>query len=687
VSPDRWRVRCSHRARSTDRGAQPRPRQRSGRVVAAALALAFVAVAGLAGLLVPGGPAATPAVPEGGSSRTAPYTQAALVAPDLPAPSPAPPPAPSPAPPPAPAPAPSPVLPPAPAPAPGFNCATPPEPDRPGTGLVGSLDPPTYGVGEPASVYAEVGYAGLVWHNYGLGCAGTVLNPATTTDTWLGNQAFNVAKFVVGGVNWAHYLIADRGELLAPLDGLITTGTRAMFDAVFSTWIGPALLVLAVVMLVLALRGDLARQAQRGAFAALALLLGSAAYLAPVDWSRAADALLLDGVTQMQEGFLGQVGVGDRDTLPTLLVDQVVYTNWLRGMFGSPDAPQAQRYGRDVLRAQTFTKQEVAEGRDTTQTAEQKKAQFTVLAGQVGDRAPYFTGRAGSRVGVGVLAVVQALCLALFQLLSKVLVLVAMLLLRLMVMTAPAVAVVAVLKPGILPALLRVAGSAVVNTLIVGALAGLHALLVVSLFRPGAPVDLWLALLVTGVVTVVMWTAARPFRRLVSMVSLTREQFGGVVPGVGGGPLSRTWLRLRHGTDDVADRQTRWWDDRRAGTGVAAHDEVGRPEAVPAAAGTWGQQPRVDRPVARPVAVAEPVVLPGARRALPEAVDGLGEAVTAGWNDPADSDDRVIYRPADAVPVRPGASPRPVHAEMVDGVPVYRIYRPPSPSPVYGRTE
>jgi hypothetical protein len=92
-----------------------------------------------------------------------------------------------------------------------LDCKEAPEPDRPGTGLVGSLDPPTYGIGEPGSVYYEVGYAGTVWHNYDLGCAGTAFNPSSTTDTWLGNQAFNAAKFGVGGVNWAHYLISEGG--------------------------------------------------------------------------------------------------------------------------------------------------------------------------------------------------------------------------------------------------------------------------------------------------------------------------------------------------------------------------------------------------------------------------------------------------------------------------------------------
>ena len=231
-----------------------------------------------------------------------------------------------------------------------LSCAEAPQPDRPGTGLVGSLDPPTYGVGEPGSVYDEVGYAGLVWHTYDQGCAGTALvNPAASTDTWLGNQIFNVAKVVVAGVNWSHYLLADGGEVLAPLDGLIETATRAMYDAVFTTFIGPVLLVLAVILLIMAFRGDLAGQARRAAFALIALLVGSAAYLAPVDWSRAADDLLLDGVTSMQEGFLDQVGLGNRDTLPTVLVDQVLFTNWERGVFGAPDVPQAEQLSRDLL--------------------------------------------------------------------------------------------------------------------------------------------------------------------------------------------------------------------------------------------------------------------------------------------------------------------------------------------------
>lgn len=566
-----------------------------------------------------------------------------------------------------------------------FDCKEAPEPDRPGTGLVGSLDPSPLGLGAPGSVYAEVGYAGLVWHTYDLGCGGSVSDPSVSTDTWLGNQTFNLAKFAVGGVNWAHYLLARGGDVLTPLDDVISKGTKAMYEGVFSTFIGPALLILAVLLIMLALRGELAKQAHRVGFAALALMVGSAAYLAPVNWAKVADGLLLDGVTQMQQGFLGPLGQGDVNTLPTVLTDNVIYANWERGEFGSPDDPTAQQLGRDLLRAQTFTKQELAEGKTQQADVDAKKKAFTDIAGKMGDRYPYFQGKTGSRIGVGVLSVIQAVCIALFQLLSKVLILVAMLMLRLIVMCLPLIGVLGVLRPEILPTIVKVGAAALVNTLVVGALAGLHALLVISLFKPGSGVDLWLALLITGVTTVVLWAVARPFRRLVSMVSLTREQFTGMVPSAGNGPMTRMWQRVR-GVSESDQRQTRWWDERRAGaSGPGAYDDVDRPETVSAQgsatvipeqnfAGGW-------RPNRRAVSDGDPGQLTSAQRQAltsgPGGVGGAGGGYLRGagpGSEPRENDERVIYRRPDAAPERPRPQ-QPVQAELVDGVPVYRIYR------------
>ena len=567
-----------------------------------------------------------------------------------------------------------------------FSCTSAPEPDRPGSGLVGSLDQTPRGAGEPGSVYAELGYAGQVWHTYDLGCGGGVTDPSVNTDTWLGNQTFNIAKFVVGGVNWAHYLLAQGGDLLTPLDSVVATATKAMYRGVFTIYIGPAVLLLALILLMLAMRGELAKQAQRVGFAALALMLGSAAYLAPVNWATAADGLLLGGVTQMQEGFLAPLGQGDVNTLPTVLTDTVIYNNWLRGEFGSPTDPTAVKYGRDLLRAQAFTKDELATGKTQAADAQAKQQQFAAIAGQLGDRYPYFQGKSGSRIGDAVLAVAQAVCLGLFQLMSKVLVLVAMLLIRLLIMCLPVIAVLAVLRADVLPTVARVAGSALVNTLVVGALAGLHALLVVSLFKPGSTVDPWLGLLITGVTTVILWAVARPFRRLAAMVSLTGEQFSGVVPGVGTGPMSRMWQRMRGSESE--ERQTRWWDERRADTERPRDPFTVRPESVTAQASAVTPQRNADswRPN-RPVTERDGVVPPGGaleqarRRALTGGASGLG-ATGGGYApggypgkaEPSGIDESVLYRRPDAPVERPRSEP--VHPELVDGVPIYRIYRP-----------
>jgi hypothetical protein len=584
-----------------------------------------------------------------------------------------------------------------------FDCKSAPTPDRPGSGLVGSLDQTPRGTGEPGSVYSEVGYAGLVWHTYDLGCGGSLTDPSVNTDTWLGNQTFNIAKFIVGGVNWAHYLLAQGGDVLTPLDTIVSQATKAMYQGVFTTYIGPALLILSLILLMLAVRGELAKQAQRVGFAALAMMLGSAAYLAPVNWATATDGLLLGGVTQMQEGFLSGLGQGDVNTLPTVLTEEVIYDNWLRGEFGSPTDPMAVKFGRDLLRAQAFTKDELARGATQDADTQAKQQQFAQIAGQLGDRYPYFQGKAGSRVGSAVLAVAQAVCLGLFQLMSKILVLVAMLLLRLMIMCAPVLAVLGVLRPDVLPTVARVAGSALVNTLVVGAMAGLHALLVVSLFKPDSHVDPWLALLVTGVATVVLWAVARPFRRLAAMVAVTSDQFGGVVPGVSGGPMSRMWRRVR-GESEADERQGRWWNDRRADVDGPREAYAERPESaanqritphsMPRSgqsntvrgsatvvsgggfADGWRSGDRYDDAgsgARGAVEAARRRALPGGSSHLGAVGGGFGPGGYPGRADPSLVDDSLIYRRQGAAETSRGEA---VPAELIDGVPVYRIYRP-----------
>jgi hypothetical protein len=191
---------------------------------------------------------------------------------------------------------------------------------------------------------------------------------------------------------------------------------------------------------------------------------------------------------------------------------------------------------------------------------------------------------------------------------------------------------------------------------------------------------------------VVLWAVARPFRRLVSMVSLTHDQFRGVVPGAGTGSMSRAWARMRGA--EYADRQERWWDERRAaatGAGVADGD---RPEAERAAQPSGrsrvtvvGSTPTPAAALAGGAAASTSGSIPAAeRRALPAGPGPIRTTPASwpSWSDPGDADDRVIYRRPEDVAAR--AASRPIQPELVDGTPVYRIYRPRARQPAYDPT-
>ena len=231
------------------------------------------------------------------------------------------------------------------------DCKQPPNPERPGSGMVGAIDPTPLQAGAPNSVYAEVGYAGLVWHTYDLGCGPSGLrNPNAVVDTWTGTLLFDAA------------------------------------------WFGLIAVLLAIVLFRSIWRGDLATVSKRAAWALAGIWLAAATYLTPLLYTQVLDGVLVDGSNQVRTGFLHEVGIAQRDALPTLLHEQIIYRNWLRGEFGSPDGPQAAQLGRDLVRAQAFTKQEIAAGADDPKSgvAERKKQEYKGIADRTGSAYGYF---------------------------------------------------------------------------------------------------------------------------------------------------------------------------------------------------------------------------------------------------------------------------------------------------------
>ncbi|MDA3649018.1 hypothetical protein LZ318_26605 [Saccharopolyspora indica] len=571
-----------------------------------------------------------------------------------------------------------------------FNCKEAPNPERPGSGMVGALDPAPIGVGVPGSAYDEVGYAGLVWHTYDLGCGPQgVTNPNATVDTWVGNELFNVAKVLVGATNGLHYALLD-GDLMNPLDEMIATGTVALYDSVFTPWFGLVALVLAIVLFRYIWTGDLASIGKRGMWALAGLWFASATYLTPLVYTHALDDVLITGTSAVQAGFLEEVGVDEANALPTLLHDQVVYRNWLSGEFGTPDSPQAKELGRDLLRAQSWTKQEAKDGADAGST-EPKKQAFQDVAGKLSGSSAYgyFQGVDGSRVGAGMLATVQAFAYASFQLLAKATILLAQVLLRVLILAGPLIGLVALLYHQVLRTIGRVAGAAVLNVVMVAAMAGLHTLILTWIFDPARGFAPLVQILLASLVTAVFLMVAKPVRRIGQMVQLSVGTVGRAVPRAPQGIFSR-FRRGRSQDDETGN----FWDRARGMDPDAEYTEDSRerwrarPEAQhPSTVAATAQ--RLDRgapAVAAGAAAALPVAAtprrPGGMPALPEArstsrVVDTNPVADAKW-DGVDEDPVLIPSRTAGSPI-PGpepATPRRAEMEVVAGRPVYVVYRP-----------
>ena len=452
-----------------------------------------------------------------------------------------------------------------------FNCAEPPTPERPGDGFVGSLDPPTYGVGIPGSVYSETSYAGLVWHTYD--------NCAAIIDTAMGNFVFKFPKVLVAAVNYLHYLLADGGGL-DQLDGLIESAVKAMYENVFSPYISLALLLLGVFILALNLRkGMLADSTRRLVMALMGLLLASLSYATPVTLSQIADTLLIDELQAVQRQIVAAGGVGNsRDSLPTALVDVIIYDNWLRGEFGSLQAPEAEQFGRRLLLAQAFSKAEIAaEGADTLALVEAKQADFRAIAGQLGTARPYFTGQQSGRIGASILAFLQAVSVCGLQIVAQFMVLLAMLGVRLLVVFLPALAVIAAGRPSTFVETFKIVGQMLFLTIIMGAAAALHALLVLALYQPDVRQSLGdlFILVILFLVECMILVALHPIRKLRGLIEGVNAPLQSLAPKPS---ASWTWLRKRlGGGSGPGDAQTRWWDERKRELGNRPGSAV-RPE-------------------------------------------------------------------------------------------------------------
>ncbi|SEB32676.1 hypothetical protein SAMN04489727_0572 [Amycolatopsis tolypomycina] len=606
------------------------------------------------------------------------------------------------------------------------QCGEAPNPERPGAGMVGAIDP-AEGHGEAGSPYVDYSYAGFVWNTFETNCSGISLTPpGSTLDTWGGNQLFNLGKNIVGATNSLHYTVLE-GGLLNPLYNAVKSGAEKVYNNIYAQLFGLVALILSIMMFRNIWRGDLAAVSKRALYAMAGVWL-AASSLAMLRYFDPIDKAIVQTTTNIQAGFVDDADNRVvRHVLPTNLHNEIVYKNWIRGEFGSPTAPQAEQFGRPLLDAQAFTWAQLRNGDDGNQAViDAKKNAYKDISTKLGPATGYFTGEAGGRTGAGFLSLGQALVYSLFQLLAKASVLLAQVLIRLFALTAPLIGLVALLHPEILRRVLKVAGGVAFNLVVLSVLAGVHALLLQAIFDAGNSLNMLTQMVLAGLITVLLFMVGRPVRRLWQMVEMSVSMVGAAVPSPGGGIFSRFkrnrtgptpqdefWQNVRD-TDDVVD------GEQRGPLGATAGGGRFRPEATifasaqrldngasrPAAAwsGAWpgaiaggsaGALPAGGRPGAPVFGQYNPangdggeyvVVGAGGRPTLREESRRVDTSPVADrrWSDepepvvvPSD------LRPpeatfSDSAPRTPGvrAQPRRVDPEVVAGKPVFVLYRP-----------
>jgi hypothetical protein len=440
--------------------------------------------------------------------------------------------------------------------------ADPPIPEKPGDGLIGWVDdqsPPSL----DDSVYGKYGYAGLRWHTYDLGVGGDLRDPWAVVDTGFGDWLFTGAKFFVALANSLHQ--ANRPNSLDGLDPVLTKGTNAVHDALYQPFLPLALIVLALLLLYRTHRSDLPASVRSVGWALLVMTLAIGLFQYPLRAVNGVDALESGTIGQIDTGFARASGTTGDPALSQseMLVDTVLYRQWLRGEFGNPDSVAAKKYGRDLLDAQAFSRDERAvldsNPAGAAFAAQNKNNKFNDLATKIKTEDPgsydYLTGHGHSRMGAGFVAIAVAVPTAGFRAVADLLVFAARIIIRLLVIFFPGLAVAGVLMVGPVRTAFIAGAAAVVNSVVFSVGAGLNVLAANILFGPDVHLPTWLAVVFLAVISLIMWRAFKPFRHLTVMVNPAHNFAAGALASTGAlrrfaSAAAGAYLGTRAGIDD-----------------------------------------------------------------------------------------------------------------------------------------
>ena len=202
-------------------------------------------------------------------------------------------------------------------------CRLAPPAETPGAGVAGFLDP-QQDLPFDGTAYGDHGYAGFFWWSYDPGCVNSVTQLVGIQSPWDASgasQTTQVGNWLLGGAvlldAWATGMRARAldPDTFSSLDRFMSTVASAGFAVLVQPWVWLPLVMLGLIVLSLALRGNLPEVLRRVAAALAGLAILTVAAAAPMDLIRSADQTLVDAQQRIDTEVLRRLPA---DLLPQI---------------------------------------------------------------------------------------------------------------------------------------------------------------------------------------------------------------------------------------------------------------------------------------------------------------------------------------------------------------------------------
>lgn len=427
------------------------------------------------------------------------------------------------------------------------DCREEPVPEMPGRGVTGWVTSPPAHL-PPAGVrftkdgvplYDQWAMAGMHWNTYDLGCPGNdIMGQADATlGTTVANWSLELPKFGVA-VNDAVTRVAYHPTFLDSFNPLIANTVDTLRSALFNKW-APVFLVLAgVLVLWKATRLRVASAATVVAWGLLVMVVATVLFQWPVKAGNYVDGAVGKTVGAVHNGINRTHNQDPASATTQSVYYAVLWQQWKAGVFGDGNSVTANKYADDLFAAQALTWREArivqndpdGRGQDIIDA---KQDQFYDTANKIKDDDPdayeYLTGhQSETRVGMAALALFAAACVLPLLFMAALLILASYLIIRMAVMLFPIVATVGVSYTfrGVVKGIATACAAAVINSLAFAVGGAILTLIVRIVLGPESRLPLWLGIIICALVSVLMWFALKPFRRLTSMADPNHNVFG-----------------------------------------------------------------------------------------------------------------------------------------------------------------